>query len=400
MFKINKYNVLQSICLKVSSAFVKFLLIKVMLTYVDISEYGAYTFSMAIFVFVMMLSRFGMDLYLQKGVASSCISGNEAIGQTFSIAIFAVILSVICFLFFLDSEYYIFWLFFIFSSFFYSSSWILNYLLKGKDYIKESIVIYELLYPTINILLIIIFGFVFDGVRVLLIAFLISTLIVFLIMCWFLLYKKVIHGINFNKPKVHESYAFSLIAISTMLLVLGDTYLIGLLLSDYDVGIYSLTTKIGMFVLLPTAVVTTYINNIVSKNISNKNEMKKIIIPGLFFNFLLVSVFSLIIYICSPTILVFLNVTEVDSGKVIDLLSIYLIAQIIMGSSSVFESILMMGGGQKFLFNVNILMIVMNFLLGWLFIIEWGIYGAVYSTLISCLLTRILQMKMIYTKVL
>ena len=400
MREISKYNVFQSITLKILSAAVKFLLIKVMLSYVDVSEYGAYTYSMAIFIFVMMLSRLGMDLYLQKEISSSKVTVNSAIGQALSVSSLSVMISAFCLLIFYKSEYLIFWLFFVTISFFYTSSWILNYVIKGKGYIKESIAIYELFLPLVNILGIIFFGVFFTGVKVLLFSFLTSILMTFILMFWFLMSKKVASKIYFTRPNIRGSYTFSLIAISTMLLVLGDTYLIGYLLSDYYVGIYSLTTKIGMFVLLPTAVVTTYINNLVSKNISEKNEIKKIIIPSLVFNFTLVSLFSMLIYIITPNILVFLNVGEVDSNKVISLLAVYLIAQVIMGSTGVFESVLMMGGGQKLLFNVNILMIIINISLGWLFITEWGVIGAVYSTLISCLVSKGIQMRLVYRKVL
>ncbi|WP_245823681.1 polysaccharide biosynthesis C-terminal domain-containing protein [Photobacterium proteolyticum] len=367
--------------------------------YINIEVYGMYTYSIAIFMFFMMLSRLGLDTYLQREVSSGNTSGNIAVGQVSVISVISTIVTGSVYLFFSGTEYETFWVFFLLSAFFFNASWIYSYILKGAGYIKEAIAIYEVGLPLINISSILLLGRFLDGTKLLLLSFLISMLITFLLLLAFLYKRRVVTKFEIARPKVSESYGFSLISISTMLLVMGDTYLIGILLSDYDVGVYTLTTKIGMFILLPTSVITTFLNNKISKNIGNVIAIKNLIVPSIILNGVIVSIFGMIIYILSPLILDFLSVSSDEAVIVLMLLKVYVVAQIMMGMSGIFESVLIMGGGQNDLFKINSLMVIINLILGYLFITAFGLIGAVYSTLISCIICRILQVYIVNKKV-
>jgi len=412
-------NSIITILLKFISAGLKFLIIIYITNQFGASEYGAYTFAMSIFLFINLIFRYGFDTYIQKESASLEIkkkylkSISQFVNVTYfsvlSIIIVTLIAEFILYYFHEDIDvlkYQYLSLLLVFS-FLYSILWIFTYYYRGIGKGKLSVLNLEILFPIIQILIIyILMQFNLQTFYILVYSFVISIFLGILI--YFNNIKNriilLIQVSNIKFPKIEikhikQSYPFLLVSMSSMLLTWTDIYVISYFETNENIGIYSVVTKIGLLILFPASAVSIFFSNKVVEFL-RKNDYKqlnkyfKIATFGLFLismlMFIVINSFSTLILSLFGDI--FISATTV--------LLLFSFAQLLNGTTGIFESIFLMSDLKNILMKLNIMMLLINLLLNIPLVYFYGMEGAAIATLIVISINRVIQYNIIYKKVL
>jgi len=397
----------------------KFLIIIYITNQFGASEYGAYTFAMSIFLFINLIFRYGFDTYIQKESASLEIkkkylkSISQFVNVTYfsvlSIIIVTLIAEFILYYFHEDIDvlkYQYLSLLLVFS-FLYSILWIFTYYYRGIGKGKLSVLNLEILFPIIQILIIyILMQFNLQTFYILVYSFVISIFLGILI--YFNNIKNriilLIQVSNIKFPKIEikhikQSYPFLLVSMSSMLLTWTDIYVISYFETNENIGIYSVVTKIGLLILFPASAVSIFFSNKVVEFL-RKNDYKqlnkyfKIATFGLFLismlMFIVINSFSTLILSLFGDI--FISATTV--------LLLFSFAQLLNGTTGIFESIFLMSDLKNILMKLNIMMLLINLLLNIPLVYFYGMEGAAIATLIVISINRVIQYNIIYKKVL
>jgi len=412
-------NSIITILLKFISAGLKFLIIIYITNQFGASEYGAYTFAMSIFLFINLIFRYGFDTYIQKESASLEIkkkylkSISQFVNVTYfsvlSIIIVTLIAEFILYYFHEDIDvlkYQYLSLLLVFS-FLYSILWIFTYYYRGIGKGKLSVLNLEILFPIIQILIIyILMQFNLQTFYILVYSFVISIFLGILI--YFNNIKNriilLIQVSNIKFPKIEikhikQSYPFLLVSMSSMLLTWTDIYVISYFETNENIGIYSVVTKIGLLILFPASAVSIFFSNKVVEFL-RKNDYKqlnkyfKIATFGLFLismlMFIVINSFSTLILSLFGDI--FISATTV--------LLLFSFAQLLNGTTGIFESIFLMSDLKNIFMKLNIIMLLINLLLNIPLVYFYGMEGAAIATLIVISINRVIQYNIIYKKVL
>lgn len=403
-------NSLISMILKFLSAGLKFLIIIYITNKFGVSEYGAYTFAMSIFLFINLVFRYGFDVYIQKEASSfeSKKKYLKSISKFFNITWFSMVSIILitfiveCILYYfreyIDILKYQYLSLLLIFGFLYSILWILSYYYRGIGRGKFSVLNLEIIFPSIQILSIfILLQFDLQIFYILIYSFVISIL--FSILLYFNGIKNRVYllkkatKIKFPKLEmkhVKHSYPFLLISMSSMLLGWTDIYVISYFETNENIGIYSVVTKIGLLILFPASAVSIFFSNKVIEFLE-KNDYKqlnkyfKIATFGLFMislsMFIIINSFSTIILSSFGD--AFISATTV--------LLLFSFAQLGNGTTGVFESIFLMSDLKNILMKLNIMMLVINLILNIPFVYLYGIKGAAIATLIVIFLNRVIQ---------
>lgn len=397
---------------KVVSAALKFGLVLIMTNLFGANEYGAFTFSMSIFLFVNTLFRFGFDIHLHKRIAEKFNFNNKFSCQRFYIRI-ATISMLTLFLFsilvklllpyivsdeFINSSKYLYLSSIIKYGFIYAGFWLLVYYYRGLNKAKFSVIILELVFPILNILLIYLLKFYSDSPSFILVnSFGISTSICFLILFYSDKMKfNLFSSINFktfpefSKHEINKSMPFLFISVSGMLMSWVDFYIISFFESDTEIGVYSVATRIALLLLFPASAISIFFSNhIVALLKQNKKTqimfyLKKITL-GLF-------VLSLIIFtvfnVFNTQILSLFGKEFIVATQVLFVLSF---AHMINASTGMFETVILMSASKKYLFKLNLITVLINLILNIPLVYYYGIEGAAVGTLIAIIANRIFQ---------
>jgi len=397
----------------------KFLIIIYITNQFGASEYGAYTFAMSIFLFINLIFRYGFDTYIQKESASLEIkkkylkSISQFVNVTYfsvlSIIIVTLIAEFILYYFHEDIDvlkYQYLSLLLVFS-FLYSILWIFTYYYRGIGKGKLSVLNLEILFPIIQILIIyILMQFNLQTFYILVYSFVISIFLGILI--YFNNIKNriilLIQVSNIKFPKIEikhikQSYPFLLVSMSSMLLTWTDIYVISYFETNENIGIYSVVTKIGLLILFPASAVSIFFSNKVVEFL-RKNDYKqlnkyfKIATFGLFLismlMFIVINSFSTLILSLFGDI--FISATTV--------LLLFSFAQLLNGTTGIFESIFLMSDLKNIFMKLNIIMLLINLLLNIPLVYFYGMEGAAIATLIVISINRVIQYNIIYKKVL
>lgn len=400
------WNASGVLIMKGISAVIKFLLIAFITNSMGASSYGAYSYALSFLLIINVVARLGEDINSQKISAKLIYRGQyeKAIFRIISVfytVIFSNVLLSIIFLslvyFFVQDEVKIIhFKILIPFGMFYSFVWIFSYFFKGIGKAFFSTFNLEILFPLLNLLFLYIYinanyseEFILSG------SFLSSLFTICgIYICYLLIYSKE-KRIDISKYRLSltnpaDSLPFMIVSVSTMLLVWIDTFILGIYVSNEDIGIYTLVTRLGALIIFPASALTVFFANRVVERIEtgNKNILFKEFVESIKYLFIISLLFFIAINLFADQILGLFG-KEFIGGKFI--LFIFSIAQLIIGTSGIFEAVFLMTDNKKVFLQINALMIVINIALGFPLIYLFGIFGAAYSTLIAVTVNRLIQ---------
>jgi len=405
--------------LKFLSAALKFLMIIYITNKFGASEYGAFTFAMSIFLMVNLVFRYGFDIYMQKEVAlleekKKYLTGiSQFINVTYfsvvSLIIVTVLVEIVLYNFSMNIDtlkYNYLSVMFLFS-FLYAIMWIFTYYYRGIGRGKTSVFNLEILFPIIQIISI--YGLSELNLQVyLILIYSFSIAMLFSILVYIFNIKERIKNLIFYSKKtlpklqikhIKQSYPFLLVSMSTMILAWTDIFVISYFETNENIGIYSVVTKIGLLMLFPASAVIIYFSNKVvvfinKRNYTKLNKYFKIATFGLFTISLLM--FIVINYYNEYLLFLF---GDVFTSATTTLL-IFTFAQLINGTTGVFESIFLMSDLKYLFMKLNTIMIIVNIFLNIPLIYFYGINGAATATLVVISINKVIQLYIINKKVL
>jgi len=388
------------------SAVIKFLLIAFITNSMGASAYGAYSYALSFLLIVNVVARLGEDINSQKISAQLIYKGKyeDAIFRIISVfytVIFSNVLLSATFLsiiliFIKDEVKILHFKILIPFGMFYSFVWIFSYFFRGIGKAFFSIFNLEILFPLLNLLFIYIYinaeyseEFILSG------SFISSLLIIFGIYVSFMLIYSRNKSIDFSKYRLSftnpaVSLPFMIVSVSTMLIVWIDTFILGVYVSNEDIGIYSLVTRLGALILFPASALTVFFANKVVELIEagNKNILHNEFVESTKYLFFISLLLFGVINLFADQILGLFGKDFVGGKSV---LFVFSIAQLIVGSSGIFEAVFLMTDNKKVFLRINALMIIINIFLGFPLINSFGILGAAYSTLIAVTVNRLIQ---------
>lgn len=195
-----------------------------------------------------------------------------------------------------------------------------------------------------------------------------------------------------------KSIPFFLIGLSYFLLVQTDRLMIGVFLTVEDVGYYIIASTIAQVLLMiHSSIVSIFMPQISEKFRSQKtsdiNEIYRFstkissIINAFLFTFLLFFGFQIL--------QMFFSINSLNAYYVLLILSFSICLGAFVGPSG---ALLSMTNNQNIELLNSSIQIVLNIFLNYLFIMEWGVIGAAFATLLSGIVLNALQIYEIYSK--
>lgn len=419
MFKLFKDSAI-SFSYKIISVFLKFLLIYIITNTYGAENYGAYVFAISIFLFLNTLFRFGFDIYIQKFTAELLNVNNKNKAQlkflqTASISVFTILIITLLIKFyfiFISDKYPLKSLYLseliIYGSI-YAFYWMTIYYFRGIGKGKTSVFIMEIVQPLVNIFILLIFINFFENLFLpseqIIHSFGLSIIIcltIFTVLEKFDFLAFYSKSSFFKKTiilEINNSKAFLFISASAMLMAWVDTYIISFFVDNTEIGVYSLASKLSLFILFPVSAVNIFFSNMLvgffTKNDINsiKFYLKKISLVLLFISLI---IFLGINFFNVEILQVFGKDFE-EGESVLLFLSFAYMVSAIFGS---FETVILISKHKNYLFKLNITMIILNVLLNLPLVYFYGINGAAIGTLIVIIYTRLMQVYFVKKKIL
>lgn len=200
------------------------------------------------------------------------------------------------------------------------------------------------------------------------------------------LYSKEYYGFVFKFEKLKSLLVFSTPLIFSSILVYAmlyiDRVMINYFLSTEDVGLYGIAFRFASITTLLTVGIQTALTPLIYNNYENSDT--PISIAKLFHYFILVgAIFVSSLFIFSKDIvLLFANINYIDSYPIIPWLAISIIFSGIVN----FAPGLFIAKKTKYMLYINIFAFVLNIVLNFILINNFGLLGAAYSTVISNLI--------------
>jgi len=409
-------NAFKSTVYKVLSAVLKFGQILLITNLYGAEYFGAYTFAISVFLFINSIFRFGFDVYIHKKVASIFIEKGRNKSQQFFIKIVVIpivvlaLISIVIKLSLMAFGDEALKLNLLSSLILYSSlyafMWLFAYYNRGIEKGKTSVFILEIVFPVINILALLLFSVLdFNINNILIHSYGLAVVICLLIFIGlekldYSLFGKTLSKIkNYSLRETKNAFPYLLISMSSMLLAWVDFYVISFFESDNTLGIYSASTKFAQFMLFPASAIAIFFSNKLVEFYKNNDHksvvtfLKKITI----ILFIVSSLLFVLINLFSSSILNLFG-EEFKEGNVV--LLILTFAYLINASLGSFETVLLMSSYKRYLFNLNLITVLLNIIFNIPLVFLFGIEGAALGTLISIATNRIMQYYFIRNKVL
>lgn len=410
------FNSFASTVYKVLSAVLKFGQILFITNLYGAESFGAYTFAMSVFLFVNSIFRFGFDVYIHKEVASIFIEKGRSKSQQFFVKVVVIPIVVLTFISIIIKISLMAFgeiairLDFLSSLILYSSlyafMWLFAYYNRGIEKGKTSVFILEIVFPIINILGLLLFSYLELNINVILIHSYGLAIVVCLTIFYglekldYTLFGRLLSKIkNYSLIETKNAFPFLLISMSSMLLAWVDFYVISFFESDSNLGIYSASTKLAQFMLFPASAIAIFFSNKLVEFYKDNNHKSVVVF---------LKKITIILFIVSSLLFIFINLfsstilnlfgSEFKEGNIV--LLILTFAYLINSSFGSFETVLLMSSYKKYLFNMNLITVLLNIILNIPLVFLYGIEGAAFGTLITIATNRIMQYFFIKNKVL
>ena len=201
--------------------------------------------------------------------------------------------------------------------------------------------------------------------------------------CLSYLYSKEYYGFILNVQKFKELVKFSTPLIFSTIIVYAMLYVDRLMINYYltieDVGLYGIAFRFASIITILTVGIQTALTPLIYNN--HKNVETPISIARLFNYFILFSiVFVSFLFIFSKDIiLLFANENYIDSSVVIAWLAISILFSGVIN----FAPGIFIAKKTEYILYINIFTFVLNIILNYILIQDYGILGPAYATAIS-----------------
>lgn len=408
------FNSFASTVYKVLSAVLKFFLLLIITNSFGADNYGVYALTMSVFLLINSLFRFGYDVYLHKSIAGLFKNNKLEMQKIFlTKSLFSFkFLFVLSLLFFLiiglfdnEGDRVISLKYLMLFSSLYSFLWLYIYYLRGINKGRFSVFVLEIVFPSLNIILILIFkSLLIDPILILVFSFgfsiILSTIVI-------LLFDKLPLSLILNYDfldfkefkNINRSLPYLLITITSMILGWIDLYVLSFFEGDSNIGVYSLSTRMALFMLFPASAISIFLSNKLVY-LFNSNKKEELIVTVKKINiilFIVGLVFFIGINLFGENLLMLFG-KEFKAGS--SILLILSTAQLINISFASFETVILMSTYKKQLFNLNVIVILFNLFVNLILIYYLGLIGVAYGTLMTIILNKSLQYLIVKNKVL
>jgi O-antigen/teichoic acid export membrane protein len=273
-------------------------------------------------------------------------------------------------------------------------------LLKGIKNIRDSILISGALIPLFLLLI----SFVIQnsfGIIGIIIAYNLSTLIVFLYSLW--RWHLKIPNLNKHKAEfdnkliLNSAYPMLGIAIMNLILLWSNTFILGMYAETDSVGIFNIALRTATL----TSLLLTAINSIIAPKFATlyqKKDMKSLekLARNTSFIITVLSGSILIIFILFPSFILSLFGKEFVEGATV--LVILSFGQFINSATGSVGYLLMMSGNEKLLRNNVTFVAILSVILNLLVIPKYHIIGAAIVTAFCMALMNIISTFLVYKK--
>jgi O-antigen/teichoic acid export membrane protein len=396
--------------IKLFSAFLKFLIILYITNTFGAEEFGAYMFAMTVFLLVNLIFRFGFDLYVQREVSVFLEDNKQKEGvvlllNTILVSVaFMFIATIVAEIFlymassYIDSKKYSYMSLLLIFGVLHPIFWIISYYYRGVDRGKFSVINMEIIFPIIQIVLILIFyNFGYSAVYILVYSFILSLIACTAVYLYGIkdqllnVYTESrFSKIDFSLNHVKKSHTFLMVSMTAIILSWSDILVISFFETNQSIGIYSVISKIGMVMMMPTSAVAIFFNNHVARCNARGDleQIKKYAIVLTLLLFIVSLIGFSLINTFGIEILSFFG-DEFRSAVIV--LLIFTLAQLINATAGVFESIFIMTNMRLLFLKINLFMIIINIALNVPLVYMYGIDGAAIATLLSIVLARSVQ---------
>ncbi|PRD16796.1 flippase [Pantoea coffeiphila] len=358
--------------------------------YLGPENFGMYNYAFAMITIYSAIASLGMNGVVVRELVKGDVDANTTMGTSFLLQIVG---SLIASLFVLGTtmalrpeEWNLLLVVVVMlPSVLLRSSDVIKYYFESKISAKFTVISQNIAFFVSSILKILIIVF---GGSYLLIAFTITVEVLITALFLFYFYKRKYHRFNwkidFNEAKRLLSLSWPLIisGVALMLYMRIDQIMIGNMIGDAAVGIYSVAVKmVEVWYFLPVAIVSSVFPKIIkTKEISEVEYNKKM---QFLYDVLVIISVSLAIFVSFASdyiINIFYDHQYFESSKIIKLyawVSIFYFLSSASGRWYVNE------GLQKYALNRNIIGLIIGVLLNYLLIPKYGIEGTVYATLVA-----------------
>lgn len=378
------------------------------------STYGSYVFMISFLAFFTIIPKFGMD----TGIVSFLSRGHIDQSDKKSLATFSLVLSSLLSLFFIlllylfkDFFYKIFvptsvdmnlFVVLIPSIYFFTLNQIIVSILRGYKKVVEKVILVDLVSPIIKLcsIAIIVLVFKISDYSVLVFSYYLSSGIVFILLVLRLKHLDLIRlGVknSINKKLIQYSmpllFANSIMIINTNI----DKYMIGVLLTNADVGVYKLAMQFSL--ILSLALVSA--NSIMSPIISSLYHDNKLVKLKHIYKTITkwIVVFNLTVFggmvVFASDLVALLGAEWTLASKVLIIACLGQIVNSFVGAVTIINN--MTGNQKKVLISSSITLLI-NIILNIILIPMFGIIGAAFATSISIAFRNIMNFIFMYKK--
>lgn len=277
--------------------------------------------------------------------------------------------------------------------------------LKGLGKIQEGMFLESAGVPFINVVLLIIFYYVFNyknSFVLISISYVISNIFISLV-SFGVLKRNTKHlndkkDNNFNVQVLMKTAVPLLIVASTnYLLSSTDTLMLGALKNPIEVGIYNISSKITMFPSMLLVAINSVVGPEFSIAVKNKNfDQVKGVLHTTSRIMLLIALAICSIFIIFSSYIISIFGAGYNSGQ--SIICIVSIGQFFVLATGPTANLLMMSGNEKHHRNITLFSAVLNILLNFLLIPNYGANGAALATTISLISKNFLTVYMVKKK--
>lgn len=233
--------------------------------------FGTYAIALGVFNFAMVIGRLGLDHFSLREAASAKNFKSlhlRALSRFMALPGFAAAFcaQILVWLYYSQDVATTFTIF-LAAAPIYAITWNHIFILRGYGRIDLSLIIFEILNPIAMILAALFF---YKNEFGLAIAFLISTLATLPVTSFFV--RRIFDSLDNDQSNwldirnsIGQSKNFFASSVVDATQTLADGLFVGYFLHPVDVALYAIITRVSSIVLMPIAILTIYIKNIVSK---------------------------------------------------------------------------------------------------------------------------------------
>ncbi len=383
-----KYNFSWLVFDKFARASLNFLLFIFLARYLGPKEFGILNYLLALIFLFTSLSSLGINPVLTNILIKNKINRNNSIISNsyilrFVSSLFGYLIFILFIIFLHGKNVYLNYSIIIGLSIIIKSYEVLFSYFESKS-LSKYIVISQTFSLIIVFILIVFFLYLNFDVKYVYYCFLIDSLITFCFINFFFFKKEKNFSFSINYRKIYKiiykSFPVLLSIISIVVYMRIDQIMINLMLSENDVGVYSVSVRIvEMFHFIPKIIMVSYLPILL---ISKNYNFELIKINSILFKLSLLIIF--VIFILSKYItLILFGETYIESVLTTILLS-FSLSFVFLGVAN--EHWYISKNLQKY-YALNVFIgAIANIILNFFFIPSYGISGAAYSTILTYLL--------------